>query len=368
MGLMPGVQFEEYWNALNDAYSKDSLSRMLRLRLDRRLDHLVGGGPLPDMTFELLSCAEREGWHVDLIQAAHQFNPKNAALAQVYDKYGLAPNLSIQQAGAALAAAPETASAPGFERTIRDHLPMFDIAMFRDGLVLVESCVCKIESNGNALGTGFLIGADLVMTNYHVMQRVIDDPSLSGGICCRFDYKMLRDGSRQAGVEFPLHLSEWNVCFSKYSGAEKRGQPDAELPTVDELDYSVIRLAEPAGEKPIGPGTSARGWVRFPEELPQLNPPVPMIIAQHPDGAPMKLAMDTNGVKSVNGNGTRVRYDTTTEPGSSGSPCFSFDWTPFALHHYGDPSSDFNGPQFNQGVPFAMIRDHLNRNGHPGVI
>jgi hypothetical protein len=371
MPLMPGVQFEEYWNALNEAYSKDSLEKMLRLRLDRRLDHLVALGPLRDMTFELLSLAEREGWHVDLIRAAHQFQPQNLALAAVYDKYGLAPTVSVQQAGKPLEAVPNAVSAAGFERAIRDHLPLFDVVAFREGLAHVEGCVCRIEFGGSPLGTGFLVGPDLVMTNYHVMERVIDKGSLSNKLRCRFDYKTLSDGSRHSGVEAPLHGVDWNVCFSKYSAAERRGEPDAESPTPDELDYSVVRLADAIGNQPIeprGPGAPARGWVKFPKTFAEINPPVPMIIAQHPDGAPLKLAMDTNGVNAVNGNKTRVRYETTTEPGSSGSPCFTFAWMPLALHHYGDPASPFHGPKFNQGVPFALIRDHLVRNGRAGIL
>ncbi len=371
MTLMPGVQVEEYWNALNAAYDRDSLARMLKLRLNRGLDHLVADGPFADMTFELLSVAEREGWHVELIQAAHHFNPGNAALMEVYDKYGLAPAVRIQQSGASLEAAPESVSAAGFEKTIQKHLPIFDIVAFREGLVLVEGWACRIESNGNALGSGFLVGPDLVMTNYHVMEGVIENPTRSSNIMCRFDYKRLSDGSKQTGVEIPMHATEWNVCHSKYSSAEKRGKPDAELPTIDELDYCLIRLADAVGEKSIGPADSlspARGWVRFPADLPAITPPIPMIIAQHPDGAPLKLAMDTDGIKSVNANGTRVRYDTTTESGSSGSPCFDFKWSPLALHHYGDPGSEFHSPQYNQGIPFALIRDHLIRNGHPGII
>ena len=42
--------------------------------------------------------------------------------------------------------------------------------------------------------------------------------------------------------------------------------------------------------------------------------------AQHPEGTPLKLALDTEAVISLNANNTRVLYSTNTEPGSSGSP------------------------------------------------
>ena len=50
----------------------------------------------------------------------------------------------------------------------------------------------------------------------------------------------------------------------------------------------------------------------------------------------MKLALDTKAVIGLNGNGTRLRYRTNTEPGASGSPVFTVDWSIVALHHYGD--------------------------------
>ena len=68
----------------------------------------------------------------------------------------------------------------------------------------------------------------------------------------------------------------------------------------------------------------------------------------------MKLALDTQAVIGLNANGTRVRYRTNTDPGSSGSPVFTMDWDLVALHHLGDP--DWHNPGFNQGVPIELIR------------
>ena len=69
----------------------------------------------------------------------------------------------------------------------------------------------------------------------------------------------------------------------------------------------------------------------------------------------MKLAIDTQSVIGVNANGTRVRYKTNTEGGSSGSPVFDMLWNLSALHHYGDPS--YSSPTYNQGVvPLHLMR------------
>jgi hypothetical protein len=140
-----------------------------------------------------------------------------------------------------------------------------------------------------------------------------------------------------------LHGVDWNVDSSRYSQAEADNQPDRELPTPDELDYALARLARPLGNEPVdrnaGLGAPRRGWIAFPEVQPPLEADMPLLIAQHPDGSPLKLALDTQGVLGFNGNATRIRYATNTDRGSSGSPCFNMDWTLVALHHMGDPAS-----------------------------
>jgi hypothetical protein len=93
-----------------------------------------------------------------------------------------------------------------------------------------------------------------------------------------------------------------------------------------------------------------------------------LFILQHPDGRPLELAIDTNAVTALvpaQGSATRVRYRTNTEPGSSGSPCFSADWTLIALHHSGDPKYEKFGakPEYNEGIPIAAIRTLLTNRG-----
>ena len=65
------------------------------------------------------------------------------------------------------------------------------------------------------------------------------------------------------------------------------------------------------------------------------------------------MALDTEAVLGVNQAGTRVRYRTTTEPGSSGSPCFGPDWQWIALHHAADGAFP---AAFNEGIPVAALR------------
>ena len=151
---------------------------------------------------------------------------------------------------------------------------------------------------------------------------------------------------------------------SPYSPGEKAGKPDDPLPTAEQLDYALLRLATRVGDQQVGGAT--RGWIALPKAVLPLPVNAPILIVQHPAGAPMKLAMDTEAVAGLNGNGTRLRYRTNTEPGSSGSPVFSIDWDLVALHHYGDPK--YLNPLFNQGVPIEMIRQRIEKDGQGGAL
>lgn len=363
---MDGVKIEEIWKALYTGYSKNSLRQMLKFRLNVDLDDIVGDGSMRDMTFELLEVSQREGWLLDLVRESYQFNPRSPEMLIVYTKYGLSPAVSAQHGGVDVPEGAGLASG-GFEKTIKQRLPAFDFAVWREKMAEVEARVCRVELDGNAAGTGFLVGPDTVLTNYHVLKPLLD----SGGtdakrVACRFDYKVLADGSRVQGIVVALHPTDWKIDFSPYSAAENTKTPETPPPTVDELDYALVRLAESIGSGPSAPRGGAdgprRGWIAMPKNPPTFVPKMPLMIAQHPDGMPLKLAVDTDSVIGVNANGTRVRYATNTEAGSSGSPVFDMDWSLVALHHLGDPAYD-HPASYNQGVPIDKIADRLRRQG-----
>ena len=109
------------------------------------------------------------------------------------------------------------------------------------------------------------------------------------------------------------------------------------------------------------PGAPPRGWIETTDTAYDFPPDTPLFIAQHPKGAPLKLALDTNAVIGLNAYGTRVTYRTNTDLGSSGSPVFDQNWNLVALHHSGDPESIM--PSYNEGVPFSAIMALLKRRG-----
>ena len=364
---MPGTDFKVTREAILDAYSEDDLRITLRETMDVKFDNVVKPGSLTTRVFDLLEWAEQHGREAELIRATAATRPRNTKLQEVYAQYGLAVPVELVRAGAV-----GTAGQTGFEKTVRDHIPFADISLWREKIVEVEGRVCQITFRGTAQGTGFLIGPDAVLTNYHVMEAVIEKKRPAGEVECVFDFKKLPDGSKMR-TPVGLHATDWNLDSSRYTAGEQALKPDQGMPTADELDYALMRLVEPVGARPWaanpGGGAANRGWVRVPDAPPALTSPMGLIIAQHPNGWPMKLGIDTTAIDQaakpplwLNGNGTRLRYATNTEGGSSGSPVFDLTWNLIALHHYGDPDQGHTAA-WNQWVAMSLIRDRLTRGG-----
>ncbi|MGH2559232.1 MAG: trypsin-like peptidase domain-containing protein, partial [Thermomicrobiales bacterium] len=234
-----------------------------------------------------------------------------------------------------------------------------DVTTFLTRLGEIGTRVCKVEirSQGSETsGTGFLLGPDLVMTNYHVMERVIEERGVQpSDVGIRFDYKRLNNGKvLNPGTVYRL-ARDWLVDSSPPSPFERGQAPAYAPPQPEALDFALLRVDG-------RPGANPRKWIEIPSGSHEFIEGTPLFIVQHPQGAPLQLALDTEAIIGPNENGTRVRYRTNTEPGSSGSPCFNADWELVALHHSGDPNFDRdNKPEYNQGIPFRLIAARLNR-------
>src|SRR5262249_16688943 len=151
------------------------------------------------------------------------------------------PAVRTEQAGAAVPGA-ESIAGGGFERTIKNRLPSFDFAVWREKMALVEARVCEIEIDDSPVGTGFLVGPSAVLTNDHVLASVLEGAPPPGRVACRFDYKVLSSGARMKATSVGLHATDWNLDSSPPSADEKTVTPDRTTPTPDELDYALVKL------------------------------------------------------------------------------------------------------------------------------
>ena len=255
-------------------------------------------------------------------------------------------DISAQAGGTVQRDAPSNALAPGFEKNLRPLIPTLDIHLWIAELLKVERQICRIEENDQPLGTGFLVGKDLVLTNWHV--AVDGDGKCKSNLHCRFDYMRLADRvglGKSVAVE-----KEGCLAFSDFAG-------DVSAKPSDLLDFVLLKLAQPVGLDKVD--KQQRGWVAVPSKATQPTKDEPLIIVQHPLGQPMKIALDTSSVIGLNPTGNRLQYKTNTEPGSSGSPCFTIDWKLVAVH--GASATDQAGDEVNQGTPIDLVAASIRK-------
>jgi CheY-like chemotaxis protein len=201
-------------------------------------------------------------------------------------------------------------------------------AVFLEKGEKMARAVCRVEKSINrALGTGFLIAPNLVLTCHHVV------PTDAGalGARVRFGYRLDQDGKLVEGETFGIKKIL------------------ARSPA-DELDYAVLQLDAMRAH-----GSSSN--------LPKLtSKPLqkdgPLFIIGHPHGRPQQLVLQDNWITYVAADHRRVQYMTNTLHGSSGSPACDDNWDVVALHHSGKPYPDplLSKPfQGNEGIPMAAI-------------
>lgn len=343
--------------ALRSAFSSTSFRRMLRLRLNKKVDEIAGTGiPFTQTVLAVIETAEEEGWFYDLVSAARAENPGNLALKTFSEQF--------------LAFAPIDGS---LERLVAGSKSFVDISSWRHRIWEIEGQVCSIRIAGIFKGTGFLVAPDVVMTNYHVIEHVKHRSTAKGvkgnevgwiepsQIELVFDYKRTISGATNPGTPVRVRDNSWLIDFSPYSSIDfiaKEKKPKD--PDPDELDYALLRLGESFGG-------GDRGYIRVSGQPRSLNREEALFIAQHPIDRsnperqlPLQLALETNADLELNTNGTRLYYKTSTEPGSSGSPCFDYEWSLVALHHSGDPNM-FRPATYNEGVPINMIHQLVSQ-------
>jgi len=161
------------------------------------------------------------------------------------------------------------------------------------------------EDGQSALGTGFMVAHDLMMTNHHV----IASPREAQGIEVSFNYQLDRHGI---------------LC----EPTPARARVDGLFYTNAELDFTVVQLGDPPdfGMLTLQPV--------------QVRKEARVAIIQHPGDHLKQISMQNNFVAYADAR--EVQYTTSTLPGSSGSPVFNDEFVVVAIHHSGglllDPS------------------------------
>lgn len=353
-------QVEKLGTILNDVFTRQRFTQFLALRFEQDINDWVG----PDVGdleayYRVVEAANAapQAWWSGILAEARNLYPKDPWLFAFEQEVGQGIQVKC--------ALTQGDSLRGSSQWRIDARSLGSI----------ESRICRIElPSGVAIGTGLLVGPDLVITNYHVIGGILVDKSRSNELLLRFDFKVTADGtSINPGKLYSLLKHDWLVDFSEYSEWDLVSG-DVE-PTDDELDYALLRVDGSPGNDPVGGDTGdqrsvSRGWIQLPQAPHDFLANRALYLVQCPAGEPMKVVLDTDAVISVNAAKNRVLYSTDTAASSSGAPCFDKDWNWVALHHSGDPKYFDLGlkPLYSQAIPVQKIIERLTRRGKIDVL
>jgi Trypsin-like peptidase domain/Effector-associated domain 1 len=338
-------QLEQINDAIVDGFDLGELTRMLRFKWGLVLANYINTKQGNyDIVSDLIAWTERRGKTRELVALAYAENSGNLAVQQVARSLGLTL-LEVRQKYDTTKA---LSGRPSLEAMVARHSRFINYDKFLTRFQSLGARVCRIETPYK-LGTGFLVGPNLVLTNFHVIESVTTLAQAAHSVC-QFDYHTADDdGASRSKVS--VHFDrEWLVAKSPYSISDVRGVGE---PAMEELDYALIRLADEVGSVQVS-ADNTRGWFDLNAERPLLAIRDFVVIPQHPKGRALEVAW--GAVLEFNPSSTRVRYDTSTEVGSSGSPCLTVDLDLFALHHSTDPSGNVI---FNEAVPLDLIAKDL---------
>ena len=236
--------------------------------------------------------------------------------------------VELPKIDAALAVVPENRV---FEKLTGKQSTLLPIAFLQQGLIKAKSvCLVKIGNTG-AVGTGFLIDNDILITNNHVLK----DEDIAGTSKLLFNYEDNLDGLSLQPVEFTL-------------------DPAAYFKTSTELDFTAVKV------KPNNIGTANSQFGKLVMKKTTTKKEEFVNIIQHPAGQKKQIGLYHNTVTQI-GEQT-LQYLTDTLPGASGSPVFNTNWEVVALHHAGQyiQNPTLGGPKaYNEGILMNSIIDAL---------
>ncbi len=198
------------------------------------------------------------------------------------------------------------------ENTLRD-VRLLELALE------AAQAVVRIETP-QGVGSGFLCGDGVMMTNHHVLAEA----AVAQASQFTFFYEL----DRQFKVKPTRSVS---------------AQPEGLFFSDETLDVALVQVADVPAE--VTPLTLKRQRV-------ERNKRVSII--QHPGGHWKKISMQNNFVEYADTQ--VVQYSTSTASGSSGSPVFNDDFEVVAIHHSGGMLAEpHSGRRYLRNAGSAMI-------------
>ncbi len=229
---------------------------------------------------------------------------------------------------------------------------------FQEGMQRVGATVCQVFIDNQFLGTGFLISDRHVLTAHHCIASLVDDngsphPGSAQKLSVVFDDIAIPGKSSGAFRSTFFAAKNWLVFDSKYDEKEDSSTEPLDDVLEGRLDFTVICLEKLAGlTAPMQQKSTPRNWIDIRNLAKPPQRQAQMLIAHYPGGADLRLSVGLFDTHSKHSR--RIRYLTPAIVGSSGAPCFTIDWKPYAIHNAG-----YSAVHVNQGVPLFQIVDAI---------
>ncbi|MBD2200957.1 trypsin-like peptidase domain-containing protein [Calothrix sp. FACHB-1219] len=232
--------------------------------------------------------------------------------------------------------------------------------------------VSKLKSKAKDLpiGTGFLVGKKYLLTNHHILP----DRESTKNFIAQFSYEQDALGNFLHQIEYKLD-SSFFITDRKldYSLVKVAALTDEERDNKYKLIFNDAGdnfgwLSMCAEKKLIAPPYNRNRTDKNPEKYVYQNhkksdfydfPGEPAIIIQHPKGRDKEIVIFNNRVQKIYKN--FIQYETSTLPGSSGSPVLTQNWQLVALHHATLIDSENNYTVGNLGIKICKIVENLQK-------
>jgi len=227
-------------------------------------------------------------------------------------------------------------------QAITNPLVDFDhIVDISDGMIKAMRRCCRVicgEDASEVKGSGFLIGPQLVLTNWHVVRGQIEAEAAAAAangprppvkLRVEFDAMRNRDGSLTTAVVEPV-ADAWRVDHSPGPGADRPADPAGTPQRVpaqlndfkQQIDYAIIELANPVGYE--------RGWYDLRADMAAPSPNTQGQLVQFPGNYAMRVTAGPYLEQPTYPG--RVSHSMNTIGGSSGGLCATTTYEPLALH------------------------------------
>jgi hypothetical protein len=354
------------WNSLSPA-QRTSLADILASSCSLTdIDRAIGrsfnaGDSLDALTVKRYELPEKQrfraqvGELVSRAQETGRLSPFVGKLREI--KIGFAAFRNLSDLMTVAGSKVSLSGTPGFEfQSAANELGIVDFEAFLKRMAEIKEATCRFtrpDPRGGdkriSLGTGVLVGDDLVLTN-HVLREYIR-PDFSGRnalppatLACEFDYT----GTGPAKSVALAGDENWLVGLSPPDDEAPAGGAGAISP--DSLDYALVRLATRA---PLA-GGRPREFER-PLNVASVGNGLPVMVVHYPGQDPLSVSFGKT--VDMNPNAPRVHYDADTDNGTSGSGVYRLpDCVLICLHQGADRAAGYN-----QGIPIGLILAHRKR-------